>query len=293
MGALANHVSGTYFRTLDIRVVRGRSFTRSEEQAGAPVAVLSEATARALWPGRDPIGRRVEVILTRDGPWTSFEVVGVAADVRTANLSRLDPAMVYFPTADAELSDYWAAIRTRGDGHSAIEAMAEALTPLDAGFATSFSPRNLEYDVVGNQRTISRTLSLSATFLAGLALVLTTVGIYGVMAFAVSQRVREVGIRMALGAARRDVLRLMARDGLIPVALGGTAGLAGSLAVSSVLRATLAAPATMDLLYGVGAFDPPTFLALTALLGLVALTATSIPAHRATRVDPVVALRRE
>ncbi|HEV3139127.1 MAG TPA: ADOP family duplicated permease [Vicinamibacterales bacterium] len=291
--ALANHVSGAYFRTLGIPVVRGRAFTRSEEQAGAPVAIVSEATAHALWPGADPIGQRVEGVLTRDGHWATLEVVGVVADVRTANLSRPDPAMVYFPIAESALSDNWAAIRIRGDARSAIAAIGAALAPLDARFAAGFSPLNLEDDVVDAQKLISRTLWLSATSLALLALVLTAVGIYGVAAFTASQREREMGIRMALGASATDVSRLVVRDGIKPVIVGGIGGLLGALAVSAILRAMLVFPASMDYLYGVGAFDPVTFVALPLFLALVSLAATYVPARRATRVDPIVALRHE
>jgi len=294
ISALANHVSGSYFQALGIPLARGRTFTRvEEEEAGALVTIVSEATARALWPGADPIGKRVDVALTPDGRWSSLEVVGVAADVRTANLSRPDPAMAYFPVADADLATEWAAIRTRGDSRSAIAEIGAALAPLDARFSAGWVPINLEYDVVRTQKLISRTLSVSAAALALLALLLTAVGIYGVVAFTVSQREREVGIRMALGARAADVARMIVRDGVAPVAAGGAAGLLGSFALSAILRAMLAFPASPDYLYGVGSFDPATFVALSAFLAVIALTATYLPARSATRVDPMVALRRE
>jgi putative ABC transport system permease protein len=290
---LANHVSGSYFDAMSIPLMRGRTFTPPEERAEARVAVISDATARALWPGEDPIGRRADFLMGFDGKRTTYEVIGVAADVRTATLSRPDSAFAYLPAADATPSNYWLAIRTRGDARAALAAIGAALVPVDVRFTAGFAPINLANDVVRTQRLIARTFSGSAAALALVALLLAAVGIYGVASFIASQREHEVGVRMALGAQRADVLRLIIGDSLRPVIYGGAVGLLGALAVSVILRATLVMPDFMDVLYGVGSFDPATFVILTGLLALIAFVACYLPALRSARVDPLAALRRE
>ena len=291
--ALANHVSAGYFDTVQIPLVRGRNFSHAEQRAGAQVAILSEATARTLWPNQNPIGKRVRLALDRTGALTPVEVIGIAKDVRTANLSRIDPAMVYLPVDEAHFAGNWLAIRIRGEARPALAAIGAALTPVDVRFTAGFSPLNLEQDVVRTQRLISRALSLSAASLAMLALLLAAVGIFGVASFVVSQREREVGIRMALGARAGDVVRLIVGDGMRPVLTGGIVGLLGAAAVAAVIRATLVFPSSMDILYGVSSFDPATFIGLGAALGLIAAGACYLPARRAAHVDPLVALRHE
>jgi len=140
---------------------------------------------------------------------------------------------------------------------------------------------------------MARTFTLSAMFLAGVALALASIGVYGVMAFLVSQREKEVGIHMALGATRSNVLLLMLRQGMRPVVIGGVFGIVGALGVSGLLRALLIFPGSVDVFYGARWFDPATFIGLSCLLAAIALFACCLPARRATRVDPLVALRHE
>lgn len=305
---LANRVSSGYFSTLGIPLVLGRTFTRQEEQNALPVAVVSEAFARAAWPGQDPVGKMFKLRVTRNEGLDQFEIIGVAKDVSTANLSRLDPSMVYLVTPEADLTDYALLVRIHAgpssragfarDGvestpRQALSAIAAALASTDPRFATRFSPGNLEVDGVLPQKLMSRTLSLSAAALAGLALLLSAVGIYGVVSFVVSQMEHEVGIRMALGASGRQVLRLILHRGMRPVLIGGIVGLLGALFVAALMRAMLAFPASMDPFFGVGAFDPVTFTGVTTVLAVVALAACYVPARRAVKVDPMVALRYE
>jgi predicted lysophospholipase L1 biosynthesis ABC-type transport system permease subunit len=225
--------------------------------------------------------------------WVDLEVVGVAADVRSANLSRIDPAFVYMPTDSAKLGDYWLALRIEGEPQSAFTAIARAVTTLDGQPRPGFRLQNLEDGAVKAEALMSRTFMMSAGMLAAMALVLASIGVYGVMAFLVSQREKEIGIRMALGARTSDVLRLMIEQGMRPVILGGIAGLLGALAVSGLLRALLLLPGSVDIFYGGQWFDPMTFGGLALLLATIALAACYIPARRATYVDPMVALRHE
>ena len=293
LNPLANYVSAEYFDTVQIPLVRGRNFSRAEQHVGAQVAILSEATARTLWPNQNPLGKSVRLVLDRTGKWIPFEVIGIARDVRTANLSRIDPAMVYLPEDDAHLANTWMVLRVRGEARPALSAIGAALRPVDERFTSGFSPLNLEQDVVHTQRLVASTLSVSAASLALLALLLAAVGIYGVASFVVSQREREVGIRMALGARAGDVVRLMVGDGMKPVLWGGLVGLVGASAVAIILKSTLQFSAAMDVLYGVNSFDPATFVGLGLLLGLISASACYVPARRAARVDPMVALRHE
>jgi predicted permease len=288
---LANRVSPAYFTTLGIPILRGRTFLRQESETSAPVAIVSETTARRLWPGGDPLGKHAQLDLTFHGQWTQFEIIGVAKDVRTANLSRIDPAYFYLPTALPQ----WNAIliRTVDDSKNTRAAIRASLEALDKNLQASFGMSTLEEAVVSKQRLLSKTYAMFASMLAVLALALAGVGIYGVMSYLVSRQVREIGIRMALGATARDVIATVVREGLRPVFIGALGGLAAAAGVSTVLRATLTFPGSTDLLFGVSVFDPLTFLSLSAFLALLAAIASFIPARRATEIDPMVALRYE
>jgi len=291
---LARHISPAYFDALGIPIVRGRNFTRDETQSGAPLAIVSTAMARQSWPEDDPLGKKIKVLTSwTKREWSVFEVVGVAGDVRSANISRLDPAFVYLPTSLANLKDYSALLRISGDPREAMGAIRSMLEQLDGRLRPAFSVLSLEDSEVKAQTLMARTFTLSAMFLAGVALILASIGVYGVMAFLVSQREKEVGIHMALGATRRDVLLLMLRQGIRPVIFGGLLGIVGALSVSGFMRALLVFPGSVDVLYGARWFDPLTFVGLSILLVSIALLACYIPARRATQVDPLVALRHE
>ena len=294
LSVLARHISPAYFDTLGIPIVRGRNFTRDEAQSGAPLAIVSTAMARQSWPEGDPLGKKIKVLTSwTKREWSVFEVVGVAGDVRSANISRLDPAFVYLPTSLANLKDYSALLRIPGDPREAMGAIRSALEQLDGRLRPAFSLLSLEDSAVKAQTLMARTFTLSAMFLAGVALILASIGVYGVMAFLVSQREKEVGIHMALGATRQTVLLLMLRQGMRPVIFGGLLGMVGALSVSGFMRALLIFPGSVDVLYGARWFDPLTFVGLSLLLVIIALLACYVPARRATRIDPLVALRHE
>jgi len=288
----ARHVSCTFFETLGIPIVRGRTFSRQESQSGASIAIVSAALGRQAWHGADPLGKQIELQTGRH-EWTVFEVVGVAGDVRSLNISRVDPAFVYLPTTSEHLQDYFGLVRVNGSAQRAMTAVRTILEQAEGRLWPEFNPLSLQDGAVESQILMAKTFTLSATFLAAVALLLASIGVYGVMAFLVSQREKEIGVHMALGATRGDVLTLMLRQGMRPVAFGVVFGVLGALAISGVLRAILIFPGSVDVLYGGRWFDPATFLGLASLLATIALLACYLPARRATGVEPMIALRHE
>jgi len=288
---LANHVSSSFFDTLGIPILRGRTFTTRECETQANVAVISDAAARSFWPGDDPIGKRAKLDMDFRGKWVEFEVIGVAKTVRSANLSRLDPSYFYLPSSTAQLNAIL--IRTDSDSRNTLAPVRTALAALDKDILPSLIMFSLEDGLVQKQRLLAKTYAMFAVMLAVLALALAGVGIYGVMAYSVSQRTREIGIRMTLGATRGEVLKSVIVQGLRPVFVGALLGLAGAAGVSTILKAILVFPGSPDMLFGVSVFDPLTFIGLSCFLGTVALIASAIPARRAMKVEPMVALRWE
>jgi predicted permease len=291
---LANYVSPGYFPTLGVPILRGRNFSRFEGNKGAPVIILSESAARRFWPGEDPLGKKLKLDLSFKGQWAEFEVVGVAKDVRTANLSRVDPGYAYLPTTATNLYEYTLLLRTQGDTRTALASVRTALEDLDRSqFPPGMQLNSLEEGPLRTQRLMPQAIAYFAASLGVLVLLLAVVGIYGVTSYTTSQRTREIGVRMALGARPPDTLRWAVRQGMRPVVVGAIVGVACSIGISTVLRAILVSPGSTDLLFGVGAFDPATFIGLSSFVGSVALVACFIPALRATKVDPMAALRYE
>jgi predicted permease len=288
---LANRVSASYFATMGIALERGRNFSRHEGETGAAVAIVSEAAARRFWPAAEAIGKRLKLDLDFKSRFTEFEVIGIAKDVRTAHLSRTDPTFVYLPTGAEQLNSIL--VRARGDSQGALAAARAAVEASDQDLLPSLSMVSLQDGPLRMERLMAETYTAFAGLLACLALSLASIGIYGVMSYLVSQRTKEIGIRMALGASRASVLGLVVRQGMRPVFIGGAFGLAGAAAVSKALQATLVFPGAPDLLFGIGVWDPVTFVGLSAFLAAVAYIASYIPSRRALQVDPVVALRYE
>ena len=288
---LASYASETYLDTLGIAVLRGRSFTRAEAENGAHVAVVSESTARHFWPEEDPLGKRFQLDMDFRGNLTAFEVVGIAQDVRFANLTRIDPAHVYLPTSAT--ASYAMLLRVQGNDRDALTAVRTAVAEFDKTLLPGLSLVSLEEGPLQIQRSLAHTLATLAAILALLALTLAAVGIYGAMAFLVNQRVREIGIRMALGATPGGVMNIVILHGLRPVLSGIALGLAGGGGLSWILHTTLVFPGSSDLFYGVPFYDPLTFVGLGCMVSGIALLASAVPARRALRVDPIVALRYE
>jgi len=218
-------------------------------------------------------------------------VVGVARDARNSNLTRIDPVYFYVPEPPDQFAGSTLLIRVKGDPASSARDVVNALNLSDPKLQPDLV--SLEDGHMRLQRLLSQMLGVFAGLLACLAVPLAGVGIYGVVAYLVSQRTREIGIRMALGATRSGVLRLILRQSMSPVAIGAGIGFVFSIAASSALHAILVLPGVPDVLFGVSFLDPEVFVGLSLFLAAVALTASYIPARRAMRVDPMAALRYE
>jgi putative ABC transport system permease protein len=284
---LANRADAEYFSVLDIPIVRGRNFVRDEH---GDVAIISERGANLLWPGESPLGHTMTLDMDFRQHLRTFEVIGVARDVRTANLSRIDPSFVYLPV-ERKGSDNVLA-RINGDSTSALAAIRAALREIDPDLPARTSMLSVADGPMRFQRMTMTALTVVAATLALVALALAVAGIYGVVSYLSAARQFEIGVRVALGARPIDAVRLVMFDSLRPVAVGAVLGLAGAFALSALVRSSLSFPGTPDVLFGVSAFDATSFLGATALLAAVALAASAGPLIRSTRVDPVIALRQ-
>jgi putative ABC transport system permease protein len=278
--AYATLVSPGYFDAMRMTVVRGRGLTEADQQDAPWVAVIDETAARRYFPDADPIGQRIR--LTDDAPW--MEIVGVTAATQNTGLDR-DPQPELFGSS-VQLRGFnnqmFLVVRTQGSPRSVLPAVREAVASIDAEQPV-YLIRTLEEALANTQAT--RRLSMySLGILALFALLLAAVGIYGVVAYAVSRRTREIGVRMALGAARSQVLGLVVRQALLPVAIGVVTGIIAAIAIGRLMA---------SLLFGVSGGDPVTLGASAAVLGLAALLASWLPARRAVALDPVQALRPE
>jgi putative ABC transport system permease protein len=301
---LAGFASDTYLSTLGIPLLRGRNFTAREATEGGTVAVISESTARHFWPNGDAIGKHFE--LDMDPAFrhqlADFEVIGIAKDVRFDNPTRIDPSHVYLPAGVPGGERVAGAhgpgllevlVRIRGPYMRALAIVETTVGALDRDMLPSLRLINLEDGEIRPQRTMSELLAMVVAILAVLAVTLAGIGIYGVIAYLVYQRTREIGIRMALGANSRAILSSVVLQSLRPVFAGTILGLMVSAGLSSVLHLTLLFPGSMDLLYGVPFYDPITFGGLFCFVQGVAALASAVPAWHALRVDPMTALRYE
>ena len=269
-----------YFHAMRIPLRRGRTPTEADRPGSPPVIVVNETLARLIWPGEDPIGQRVKVNWIESSPEAA--VIGVVGDVHGAGLDGDIRPTIYYPQAQRPSGSMWLVIRHAGEPATLTTAVRAAVREIDRNLPV---PTGLTmYARLVRSMSDRRYPMLLLSLFAALAVLLSAVGLYGVLAYAVSQRTAEIGIRMALGAQVRDVVRLVVTQGLRVVALGVAIGLGGAVATTRVLR---------SLLYGVAATDPPTLLAVAlGLLGVAALAAY-LPVRRATKVDPMMALRYE
>ena len=273
-----NRVSPNFFAILGIPIVRGRDFTDSEVHSGARVVIVTEAAAREFWPGQDPIGKSLEVFGAGN---PLLEVIGVAKDAQVDQLGQAHPRFLYLPTSlKEEASDSFMVHSTLGDG-ATLSEIHDAIHQIDPQL--SFTVARLE-DNPENFRAFSRIIATVSGTLGAFALLLASIGVYGLVSFAVSRRIREIGIRMALGADGRDVMKLILGQALRPVAIGTAIGIVCCAGVSRIFSA---------LLFGVSPMDPIAFVLVPMFLILVAAVACYVPARRAMRVDPMVALRYE
>jgi len=277
-------VTDGFFSAMSIPLFKGREFTRRDSLKGPRVAVINEALARKLFPDEDPIGKRIA--FEKDAPkW--YEIVGIVGNIKHRGLDARDRAELYVPYRQP-LFDSWTvrpmylAVRTTTDPLDAVAAVRREVNRLDPDQPIS--------DVRTMDERITRSLTgrrfsmLLLGLFASLALALAAVGIYGIVACSVTQRTHEIGVRVALGAQRGDVVAMVVRQGMALAAIGTLAGVAVALALVRVMS---------GLLFGVSAADPITFISIPMLLAIVSLVACYVPARRATRVDPMRALRSE
>jgi putative ABC transport system permease protein len=278
--ARANTVDTEYFRTMGIAVLRGRVFTEQDRQGAPSVVVISRYMAERFWPGQDPLGQKIRIPQNR--PPIEAEIIGVVGD--TKQYAQDDADMPYMYGAQGQNFGIFNTIaaRTEGDPMQLAQAVRAAVWSVD--------PEQPVWKIRSQQSLLDRAVGLPR-FLAqlmgayaALALLLAAVGIYGVMSYSVAQRTHEIGVRMALGAQRFDVLGMVLRRGLVLTAIGLVIGVGGALALGRLVQ---------SLLFSISASDPLTLALGAALLLVVALLASYLPARRATRVDPLVALRYE
>jgi predicted permease len=275
-------VSAEYLQTIGVRLRAGRYFTPFDGPEQTPVAIVNEAMARQYWPNQDPLGHRFR--LTRaDARWIT--IVGMVDNVRQMGLEVAGRAEMYFPCTQPEASfGYFSprdlAVRIQGDPLRYANAVREAVWAVDRNQPVSAILPMTQFvsDELASRQVVMQLLS----FFAGLALLLAAIGLYGLLAYTVAQRMREIGVRIALGAQPRQVLAATMGEGLRLVLAGLMAGAAGAWALTRIMR---------KLLYGVTATDPAIFAAAAILLVAVGLLACYLPARRAAAIDPMVALR--
>jgi putative ABC transport system permease protein len=279
-----NVVTPDLFRATGTRLISGRFLNAFDTEKSPPVTLVNESLAKGYFRGADPIGKRMKFGRPQDKDgWVT--VVGVVADAKQDSMAaRVEPE-VYVPLTQADAGGgLGVAVVIRGSGNpdAMIAGARREIHAIDKDLALTdvTTLRDLVHESVGDQRF--RT-SLLAGF-AGCALFLAALGVYGVLAYSVAQRTREIGVRMALGASAAQLFHMVLRDGMRPVLAGSVAGLAGAYAVTGVLQ---------SLLFGVAPVDPPTYLLTFAILAAVALTACAVPASKAIRVDPLVSLREQ
>ena len=274
-------VTPDYFRSLNIPIIRGRNFSEQDRRSKEPLMIISRLMAARMFPGQDPIGRRIHLI--HDNVW--YTVVGLAENVKNGGLVEPDQPEIYY--LRLSVPDNWVGrtplliVDSVLSPKAAIPWVRSQIAQLDPTVPTKFETLNEQVSKLADRPRFETAL---LGFFAFTGLVMAIIGLYGVIAFMAAQRTQEIGVRMALGATRADILRLILREGVRLIALGAAVGIAAALVMSQLLR---------SLLYHVGPRDPASFIIVTVLLALVALTATLIPARSAMKTDPMQALRCE
>ena len=271
-----------YFRAMGIPLLRGRGFTDADHAGSGRVLLISESAARQYWPNEEPIGQTLETGWRRDGRRFGGTIVGVVGDVRQFSLAGAPQPSIYAPLAQWPLDELSLVMHSAGSVVTTLAAARDVVHELDAALPV-YDVRSFD-DVVRESVAERRFYAMLLAAFAGLALVLAAVGIYGVIAYSVQQRRRELGIRIALGATRERVIALVLRQGMALTLVGVAVGLAGAGLLTRVLRGQL---------YGVSATDPLTFAAVPVILLAVALVACAVPARRAVAVDPATSIRAE
>jgi putative ABC transport system permease protein len=277
-------ITADYFKTMRIPVRRGRFFTARDTAAAPEVAVINERTAQRFFAGLDPIGQQIRVSaeLARHGRNGAKTIVGIVGDVKYGGLDEETPPEIYLPYDQQPVDAFTVAVRARRDGDTLAPTLRTEVAALDP-LLPLVNMESLE-DLVGASIAGRRFTLLVFLVFGAIAVALSAVGVYGVLAYLVGQRTREIGVRLAIGAAPSDVVWLFVREGAALILVGVTLGLAGALAGGRWLA---------DLLFGVTPADPATFAAAVVTLSVTAACATYLPARRAASVDPTEALRAD
>jgi putative ABC transport system permease protein len=276
-GAAINIVSPGYLHAIGVPLISGRALTPQDSADAPKVVILNRACARTFFPDGDPVGKRIQIA---DMGWAT--IAGVVGDLRQAGLVARPEPEIFVPYLQMPYADMAVVIRTTEDPLRLVRTLRSRVGSFDKSLPI-YDVTTMEQLLAEQMASRKFNMALMGLF-AFLAVALAAVGIYGVMTYSVTQRTHEIGIRMALGAEQLDVMRLVLRQGITLAAVGIGIGVAGALVLTRFLS---------SLLYGVQATDPVTFLVVAVLLGGVALLATYLPARRATKVDPLVALRYE
>ncbi len=276
---LASSVALDYFKTLNIPLLRGRDFNAQDREGAPGVVIVNETFARRYFPGQDPLGQRVS-LGGAQGPW--LEVVGLARDGKYVTLGEVPAPFLYQPLAQRHESGMVLLLRTSGDPSPLVSAVRAEVHSIEPNLPLT-NARLME-ELLSTSLYPARMGAILIGVFGLLALLLASVGLYGVMSYSVSRRTREIGIRMALGARGGDVLRLVLRQSMTLVALGVALGLGAAFAATRLLS---------GFLYGISPTDPAAFIGIAALLAIVSLAACVVPARRAAAVDPLVAFRYE
>jgi putative ABC transport system permease protein len=275
---MINRATPQYFQAMSTRLLAGRDFTEQDDEKSTRVAIVNETFARRFFPGEDPIGKRFSLGRPESA---RNQIIGVVEDGKYAGLNENSKPYVGRPVWQSEVGSTSVIVRTEGDPQRLIGAVTRDVQDLDPHLPISTNT------LVGKLDVPLLPARIGASLLGGfglLALALAAIGIYGVISYAVSTRTHEIGIRMALGAEKSDVLRLVLGQGFKLTLIGLAIGLPASLGLTQLMKA---------ILFGVSTTDPLTFAIASVVLGSVALLACYIPARRAAKVDPMVALRHE
>jgi putative ABC transport system permease protein len=276
-------VTADYFKTMQIQLLSGRYFDERDSKDSMPVTIVDETLANRYWPGQDALGKRIAAFFEGSENKPNWrQVVGVVKNVKRYGLDGKIKEQYYFPQSQSPQRNMYLLARAAGDPASLTASIRDAIREVDKDQPV-FRVMTME-QVVSNSMAQKRFTTLLLAIFAGVALLLAAVGIYGVMSYAVTQRTHEIGIRMALGARPSDVLKMVARDGMTITLIGVAIGLVGAFLVTRIMS---------SLLFDIGAHDPLTFAAIPMILAGVALAACFAPARRATKVDPMIALRYE
>jgi putative ABC transport system permease protein len=273
-------VTPDYFQTLGVKLIKGRLFTEDDRAGAPPVVVISESMSKRYFSGEEPLGKRIGTGGGDKIVW--HEIVGVTADVKHFGLGVEARPSMYLPLAQAPARGMAVAVRTTSDATSIAAVLRSEVAAIDKDLAVS-SVRSMQ-DIVGESVAEPRLTVWLLGIFAAVAMLLSAIGIYGVMSYSVTQRTREIGLRMALGAQASDVLRLVVRQALLLAFVGVAIGLIGAFALTRFMS---------TLLFEVSASDPATYFVISIILTGVALVASALPARRAIGVDPMVALRYE